>query len=92
MNTLTNIDARIEALRRHQEVATARAQWLESTMSARGLSRRQVTELTGVPYECVKKYLQRQRAVSDDAWGRLQGLASHSQPDHDNKPTAVQNG
>jgi hypothetical protein len=39
-----------------------------------------VTELTGVPYECVKKYLQRQRAVSDDAWGRLQGLDKCVEP------------
>lgn len=56
-------------------------------MKARGLSRRQVVEVTGVPYECVKKYLQRQRAVSDDAWGRLQVLETgHSSADHDNKP------
>lgn len=87
MNTITNIDARIEALRRYQETAASRADWLESTMKARGLSRRQVVEVTGVPYECVKKYLQRQRAVSDDAWGRLQVLTiCHSAVNHDNKP------
>lgn len=46
----------------------------------------------GVSESMVRKWYYGQRAVSDDAWGRLQGLDSHSQPGHDNKPTAVQNG